>query len=122
MSEDGSFFKKLFKQEDLNKVADGASLRDPNDPPLTIGDIVRLNSGSPLLVIVDITETEVTCINPMNKWGYEYVLNEPMVYRAKKIDRQYDAAMIHAINFEKYVDNINAKTLYRNYLKRCKKT
>jgi hypothetical protein len=38
---------------DLVFVFSGESFRNPNEPPLSIGDAARLNSGGPRYLIVD---------------------------------------------------------------------
>jgi uncharacterized protein YodC (DUF2158 family) len=41
-------------------VASAESFRDQREPPFRVGDVVRLNSGGPRVVIVDFDENTVT--------------------------------------------------------------
>jgi hypothetical protein len=46
--------------EAITLVAPGESFRSPFDKPIAMGSIVRLNSGSPSLLAVDIDGDKVT--------------------------------------------------------------
>lgn len=51
---------RRFKMNELARVASAESFQDEREPMLRIGDIVRLNSGGPVLLIVDVGDGEVT--------------------------------------------------------------
>jgi uncharacterized protein YodC (DUF2158 family) len=51
---------KLFHRKDLKLVKRAEEFQDPRQPPLTIGNVVMLNSGGPKSMVVDITPDTVT--------------------------------------------------------------
>lgn len=49
-----------FDGKRLRKVAQGSSFQDDREPRLRIGDIVRMNSGGPIMLVVDLNGPRVT--------------------------------------------------------------
>ena len=45
--------RKSFNNSDLIRLAVSEKFKDQREPPLRIGDLVRLNSGGPVLLVVD---------------------------------------------------------------------
>jgi hypothetical protein len=50
---------KSFRPDDLIRIAQASDFRDERDPPLRIGDVVRLNSGGPACLVVDLAGFEI---------------------------------------------------------------
>jgi uncharacterized protein YodC (DUF2158 family) len=51
--------RRTFKASELRRLASAESFRDAREPPLRIGDFVRLNSGSPRMILVDCDRHDV---------------------------------------------------------------
>jgi len=49
-----------FRTDHLSLVAKAESFQDPREPPLRMGDWVRLNSGGPRSLVVDATTDKIT--------------------------------------------------------------
>jgi hypothetical protein len=52
--------KGSFRATQLRLVAPSVTFRDSREPPLRIGDWVRLNSGSPICLVVDAHDGTLT--------------------------------------------------------------
>lgn len=55
-----SINNRRFKASDLVHVATADSFNDPCEPALTLGNFVRLNSGGPTMMVVDIGVAGIT--------------------------------------------------------------
>lgn len=51
--------KKLFNKDDLELVKRLEDIQDPRQPPVTIGNVVMLNSGGPKMMVVDIASNDI---------------------------------------------------------------
>lgn len=71
---------RTFKVTDAVLVGRAADFRDPREPELRIGDRVRLNSGGPTGLVVDIESDAVTV-----GWGQgrETTLDNPCWHRVR---------------------------------------
>jgi hypothetical protein len=49
-----------YASSELVRVAKAGSFHDAREPPLVIGNYVRLNSGGPLCTVVDLDGDQVT--------------------------------------------------------------
>lgn len=76
--------RKSIPVRDLRLVATAESFRGPREPSLGIGDVVRLNSGGPESVVVDLEGRSVT-VAWRGQAGEvaESVLPEPCFHRVK---------------------------------------
>jgi uncharacterized protein YodC (DUF2158 family) len=52
--------RRVIRTNDLVLVATAESFQDNREPPLSTGNFVRLNSGSPRLLVVDTSDDAVT--------------------------------------------------------------
>jgi uncharacterized protein YodC (DUF2158 family) len=55
-----SLNRRSIKASDLIRVASAESFADSREPPLSLGNFVRLNSGGPTLIVVDVVGDSVT--------------------------------------------------------------
>jgi uncharacterized protein YodC (DUF2158 family) len=55
-----SLSRRSIKASDLIQVASAASFADSREPPLSLGNFVRLNSGGPTLMVVDVAGDSIT--------------------------------------------------------------
>ena len=74
--------RKSFKPDDLSLVALASEFQDDRQPALRIGDIVRLNSGSAAVMVVDF-EGDSVVVAYREKQGQveEVTLPRPCVHR-----------------------------------------
>jgi len=63
----------------LALVASASTFQDPREPKLRIGDRIRLNSGGPVGLVVEIDSTGITLAWP----GGETTLPAACVHRAR---------------------------------------
>jgi uncharacterized protein YodC (DUF2158 family) len=49
-----------FRPDQLTLVARGGEFQNPLEPELRIGDAVRLNSGGPRSLVVDLSDDQIT--------------------------------------------------------------
>jgi uncharacterized protein YodC (DUF2158 family) len=80
--------RKRFSVKDLIIVNNAEDFRDSREPPLRIGDVVRLNSGSPRWLIVDMDAAGNVTVAWRDEEGevQEHVLPEPCVHRVSPLD------------------------------------
>lgn len=71
--------KSQFPSSDLPFIAKASEFEDPRELPLRIGDRVKLNSGGPSSLIVDVTELSVTTAWP----GGECVYPRGCIHRVR---------------------------------------
>lgn len=53
-------FQRMIRVDQLEAVSPAESFRDAREPPLSTGNVVRLNSGSPRLMVVNIDGSAIT--------------------------------------------------------------
>jgi hypothetical protein len=68
---------RRFSLSDLVLVAPASDFNDPREPPLVIGNRVRLNSGGPVMLVVGVDADLITAAWP----GGEAVFPRPCVLR-----------------------------------------
>jgi uncharacterized protein YodC (DUF2158 family) len=56
-----SLSRRRFNASDLALVASAEGFADTREPPLRLGNLVRLNSGGPTMVVVDIQGLAAIC-------------------------------------------------------------
>jgi uncharacterized protein YodC (DUF2158 family) len=49
-----SLKRRAIKTSDIEMVCTAESFRSPYEPPLRLGNVVRLNSGGPPMLVVDV--------------------------------------------------------------------
>jgi hypothetical protein len=76
--------RRASRANDLILIAPVKSFHDPREPPLILGNKVRLNSGGPEMLVVEIDEDNVTV--GYNKLGQacEYTIHAVCVHRIKE--------------------------------------
>lgn len=52
--------RSVFSASELKLIASAESFHDVREPPLSTGNFVRLNSGGPLLMVVDVEADRIT--------------------------------------------------------------
>jgi uncharacterized protein YodC (DUF2158 family) len=52
--------RKKFKENELVSLASANSFKRPYEPELMVGDLVYLNSGSPVLMVTDTEDEQLT--------------------------------------------------------------
>ena len=80
--------RKRFSIKDLIIINHAEDFRDAREPPLRIGDIVRLNSGSPRWLIVDLDGQGNVTVSWRADDGeiQEHTLPELCVHRTSLLD------------------------------------
>lgn len=76
--------RKKVSAEHLMVLATSESLQDSREPQLTIGDLVVLNSGGPVSLIVGETEDKFT-VAWQYEQVYEYTAYKACFHRARNI-------------------------------------
>lgn len=80
--------RKRFSVKDLIIVGNAEDFRDSREPPLRIGDVVRLNSGSPRWLLVDMDGGGNVTVSWRDEKGvvHEHTLPELCVHRVSPLD------------------------------------
>ena len=76
----------IFSSTRLRLVAKSESFHDDREPPLRIGDVVRLNSGGPAAIIVDVS-SDVTISWRDDSRTHEHAFPRACVHRLGVIGR-----------------------------------
>jgi uncharacterized protein YodC (DUF2158 family) len=53
--------RRFNAMNDLELVAPAESFADTREPPLWLGNLVRLNSGGPVMLVVDVDDQAAVC-------------------------------------------------------------
>jgi hypothetical protein len=72
---------KKFLSDKLRLVAKAEDFHDTHEPPLRIGDVVCLNSGGPLSLVVDICQDSIIIAWQSGGQVWEYELAAVCVHR-----------------------------------------
>lgn len=73
-----------FRARDLVVVAQPGAFQDPREPPLTIGDRARLNSGGTILLVVAVDGDDLTVAwRDRSGVAHERTLPRPCLHRAR---------------------------------------
>lgn len=111
----GTHFSNFITQDDIKNNLQIIQYNSKNGISISIGDIVRYNGNSNIMMVLDIDDATVLLYDPWTKTEITGPINQ--VEKALKVDRVLDKLLIDWIGYEKYVDTISPVALYRSYIK-----
>ena len=76
-----AFRRKSFRSKDLEIVRSSEDFRRANEKPIGVGDVMRLNSGGPAMLVVDLDAGSVTVAWRNASKIEEASFPEPCVHR-----------------------------------------